>query len=199
MFLYGGFSYPDWGFSVLFPQLWGKCQGKTRKDGARTALYHISLYLCCSDVIICVVWLLFVLFYIVFLCKSLLPPGDNPIAVNKYILYHIPYRSETFHIRNSNNWNMPISRNLNSYKLNVEEFELQYLDFYVPSFIPSVTRTQGRKYKQLQCKFKKSLKYWNLKNLEKSFRKRQWTCRKTKSLWLPVSPDFKTYLCLVVK
>jgi hypothetical protein len=32
-----------------------------------------------------VVWLLFVLFYVVFVCKCVLPPGDNPIAVNKYI------------------------------------------------------------------------------------------------------------------
>jgi len=28
---------------------------------------------------------LFVLFYVLFVCKYLLPPGDNPIAVNKYI------------------------------------------------------------------------------------------------------------------
>jgi hypothetical protein len=68
---------------VLFPELQGKCQGKTRKDGARNALYHTSLYLCCSDVIICVVRLLFVLFYVVSVCKCVLPPGDNPIAVNK--------------------------------------------------------------------------------------------------------------------
>jgi hypothetical protein len=40
-------------------------------------------YLCCSDVIICVVRLLFVLFYVLFVCKCVLPPGDNPIAVNK--------------------------------------------------------------------------------------------------------------------
>jgi hypothetical protein len=43
--------YPDWGFSVLFPQLWGKCQGKPRKDGARPALFQISCFLCCSVVI----------------------------------------------------------------------------------------------------------------------------------------------------
>jgi len=60
---------------------------------------------------------------------------------------------------------MPISRNLNSYTLNVQEFKQQYLDFYVPSLIPSVTRTQGRKCKQLLCKFKKTWKYWNSKNV----------------------------------
>jgi hypothetical protein len=64
---------------MLFPQLRGKYQGKTRKDRAQTALYHI----------ICVVRLLFVLFYVVFVCNCVLPPGDNPIAVNKYIIYHM--------------------------------------------------------------------------------------------------------------
>jgi hypothetical protein len=49
-------------------------------------MYHISLYLCCSDVIISVVRLLFVFFYVLFVCKCVLPPGDNPIAVNKYII-----------------------------------------------------------------------------------------------------------------
>jgi hypothetical protein len=68
---------------VLFPQLYGKCQGKTRKDGARPALSHIICYLCCS-VVICVVGLLFVLFCVLFVCKCVLPSGDNPIAVNKY-------------------------------------------------------------------------------------------------------------------
>ena len=56
---------------------------KTRKDGARPALYHISC--------ICVVWLLFVLFYVLFVCKCVLPPGDNPIAVNKYIIYQYKF------------------------------------------------------------------------------------------------------------
>jgi hypothetical protein len=30
--------------------------------------------------------LLFVLFYVLFVCKCVLPPGDNPIAVNKHIV-----------------------------------------------------------------------------------------------------------------
>jgi hypothetical protein len=38
-----------------------------------------------EQVCICVVRLLFVLFYVVFVCKCVQPPGDNPIAVNKYI------------------------------------------------------------------------------------------------------------------
>jgi hypothetical protein len=38
-------------------------------------------------VVICFVRLLFVLFYVLFVCKCVLPPGDNPTAVNKYIIY----------------------------------------------------------------------------------------------------------------
>jgi hypothetical protein len=36
-------------------------------------------------IVIWVVRLLFVLFCVLFVCKCVLPPGDNPIAVNKYI------------------------------------------------------------------------------------------------------------------
>ena len=74
-------GYPDWGFSVLFPRLQGKCQGITSQDGHGP---HSSN--CC--VVLCIVW--FVSFYVLFVCKCvLLPPGDNPIAVNKYIIsYH---------------------------------------------------------------------------------------------------------------
>ena len=36
------FGYPDWSFSVFFPQLKGKCQGKTRKDRARPTLFPIN-------------------------------------------------------------------------------------------------------------------------------------------------------------
>jgi hypothetical protein len=40
-------------------------------------------------VVICIVRLLFVLFYVLFVCKCVLLPGDNPIAVNIYSIYHI--------------------------------------------------------------------------------------------------------------
>jgi hypothetical protein len=36
--------------------------------------------------VICVVRLC-VLFYVLFVCKCVLPPGDNPIAVNKYRVF----------------------------------------------------------------------------------------------------------------
>jgi hypothetical protein len=53
MFMY---DYPDRGFSVLFPQLFGKCQGKTRKDGTRPALFLVVVLLN----------IFFVLFYVLF-------------------------------------------------------------------------------------------------------------------------------------
>ena len=33
------------------------------------------------------------LFYVVLVCKCVLPPGDNPIAVNKYYYYYYYYKS----------------------------------------------------------------------------------------------------------
>jgi hypothetical protein len=54
------FGYPDWGFSVLFPQLLGKYQGKTRKDGARPRT--LPKFLCCSMYcLFCVVLFIFFL------------------------------------------------------------------------------------------------------------------------------------------
>ena len=49
-------------------------------------------------VVISVVRLLFVLFYVLFVCKCVLPPGDNPVAVNKYInqfTYFLTSRDKT--------------------------------------------------------------------------------------------------------
>jgi hypothetical protein len=59
-----------------------------RKDGARSALFLISEM--CS--IYCFVSI--VLFYVLFVCKFVLPPpGVNPIAV-KYISRHTVARSK---------------------------------------------------------------------------------------------------------
>jgi hypothetical protein len=58
------FGYPDRGFFVPFPQLYGKCQGINHKDGARPALFQnfcVVLYIVC-----------FVLFCVVFVCKCVL-------------------------------------------------------------------------------------------------------------------------------
>jgi len=45
-----------------------------------------TLVVICVLVVICLVSLLFVLFYVLFVCKCVLPPADNPIAVNKYVI-----------------------------------------------------------------------------------------------------------------
>jgi len=90
------YDYPVRGFSVLFPQLYGKCQGKTRKDGARPALFLVVVLL----------YVIFVLFYVflcsmyclfgdvpyivcVYMCTEQLPPGGYPIAVKYIISYHL--------------------------------------------------------------------------------------------------------------
>jgi len=55
------------------------CRANTRVKLTKTGYGPHS-----STLVICVVWLLLVLFYVLFVCKCVLPPGDNPIAVNKY-------------------------------------------------------------------------------------------------------------------
>jgi hypothetical protein len=72
-----------------FSQLQGKYPGKTRKDGARPALFLVVVllyvFLCCSMyclfcVVPCIVC--------VYMCTEQLPPGGYPIAV-KYITSYI--------------------------------------------------------------------------------------------------------------
>jgi len=54
-------------------------------------------------VVICVIRLLFVLFCVLFVCKCVLPPGDNPTAVNKYIIsYMSPMDRPPFHFPGEN-------------------------------------------------------------------------------------------------
>jgi hypothetical protein len=58
---------------------------------------HSSTLVC-----ICVVRLLFVLFYVLLVCKCVLPPGDNPIAVNKYIksIFNSKHFNHSIHFLN---------------------------------------------------------------------------------------------------
>ena len=65
----------------VFPCFFLSCKANSRVKLAKTGHGPHSTLLIC----ICVVRLLFVLFYVLFVCKCVLPPGDNPIAVNKYI------------------------------------------------------------------------------------------------------------------
>jgi hypothetical protein len=65
----------------VFPCFFLSCKANARVKLAKTGhgLYSSTL------VVTCVVGLLFV-FYVLFVCKCVLPLGDNPIAVNKYII-----------------------------------------------------------------------------------------------------------------
>jgi hypothetical protein len=65
----------------VFPIFFLSCKANVRVKLAKTGHgLHSSTLVC-----ICVVWLLFV-FYVLFVCKCVLPLGDNLIAVNKYII-----------------------------------------------------------------------------------------------------------------
>ena len=63
------------------------CKANARVNSAKTGHGPHSPTLA----FICVVRLLFVLFYVLFVCKCVLPPGDNLIAVNKYIISTISH------------------------------------------------------------------------------------------------------------
>jgi len=64
-----------------FPCFFLSCKANDRVKLAKTV--HGPHY--STLVFICVVLLVFVSFCLLFVCKCVLPRGDNPIAVNKYI------------------------------------------------------------------------------------------------------------------
>ena len=66
----------------VFPCFFLSCKANARVKLAKTGHGPHSSTL----VVICVVRLSFVLFYVLFVCKCVLPPGDNPTAVNKYVI-----------------------------------------------------------------------------------------------------------------
>ena len=80
----------------LFPCLFLSCKANARVKLTKTGHGPHSSTLVC----ICVVPLLFVLFYVLLVCKCVLPPGDNPIAVNKYIisLFRVRHFTSLYHI-----------------------------------------------------------------------------------------------------
>ena len=63
-----------------FPCFFLSCKANARVKLAKTGHGPHSSTL----VVACFVLLLFVFFHVLFVCKCVLPPGDNPIAVNKY-------------------------------------------------------------------------------------------------------------------
>ena len=78
-------------------------------------------------VVICVVLLLFVLFCVLFVCKCALSPGDNPTAVNKYIVSYILFLS-----RKQSLWAWQVMQNCMSQRHTI---------LYLPSAIPLVAHT----------------------------------------------------------
>jgi len=66
-----------------FPCFFLSCEANTRVKLAKTG--HGPH----SSTLVFVARLLFVLFCVLFVCKCVLPPGDNPIAVNKYVISYI--------------------------------------------------------------------------------------------------------------
>ena len=58
------------------------CKANARVKPAKTMHSPHSFTLA----VVCIVRLLFVLFCVLFVCKCVLPPADNTIAVNKYII-----------------------------------------------------------------------------------------------------------------
>ena len=79
---------------MLFPQFKANVRVKLAKTGHGP---HSSTLVC-----ICVVRLLFVLFYVLFVCKCVVPPGDNPIAV--YIYIYIYIYIHTHNIKCTSSW-----------------------------------------------------------------------------------------------
>jgi LPXTG-motif cell wall-anchored protein len=69
----------------VFPCFFLSCKADARVKLPKTGHGPHSSTL----VVICVVLLLFLLFYVSFVCKCVLPPGDNPVAVNIYIISSI--------------------------------------------------------------------------------------------------------------
>ena len=65
----------------VFPCFFLSCKANARVKLIKTGHGPHSSTL----VVICVARLLFLLFCVLFVCKCVLPPGDNPIAVNKHI------------------------------------------------------------------------------------------------------------------
>jgi hypothetical protein len=77
----------------VFPCFFLICKANARVKLAKTGHGPRSS----TVVVIYVVCLLLVLFYVLFVGKCVLPPGDNPTAVNKYIISYI----NTLHVSDS--------------------------------------------------------------------------------------------------
>jgi hypothetical protein len=82
----------------VFPCFFLSCKANARVKLVKTGHGPHSSTL----IVICFVRVLFVLFYVLFVFKCVLPPGDNPVAVNKYININISFFCETVVHRHQN-------------------------------------------------------------------------------------------------
>ena len=93
------FGYPDWGFSLFFLSCKANAGVKLVETGhgphsSKLVVICVVLYIVCICAVLCIVC--------VYICTVLLPPGVNPIAVDKYHIissYHIiSYHIISYHI-----------------------------------------------------------------------------------------------------
>jgi hypothetical protein len=83
---------PNWGFSVLFPLLWGKWQDTTCKDGARPALTKLFLHfllLCVFLIFFIVMYVPFSVFCVLSVCKCVLYYCHRVVTQLQLNIYHI--------------------------------------------------------------------------------------------------------------
>jgi hypothetical protein len=88
---------------VLFPLLYGKCQGKTRKDGLWPTLFIIlccSMYFCVVLCIICFVpfSVLFVYTCVLNYCHRVATQLHLNVYHIVYHIYHVVYHTKSYHI-----------------------------------------------------------------------------------------------------
>jgi hypothetical protein len=85
----------------VFPCFFLSCKANARVIRAKTGHDpHSSKFLCCLMHFLCCSMYCFASFIVcMYMCNLLLPPGDNPIAVNKYIILHISYIISYINIR----------------------------------------------------------------------------------------------------
>jgi hypothetical protein len=115
-----------------FPCFLLSCKVNVRVNLAKTGHGPHSSSLVC----VCVFRLLFVLFCVLFVCKCVLSPGNNTIAVNKYMIlycFHFslltPFISQDYQLREKQARKTPFD--VISYKF-IRIFQTLFRLFFIP-------------------------------------------------------------------